>query len=114
MGNGSMQIKNYITKKGYFYIKDYDKMYGGDYWFVIEPLHGWENKRFFYVQPIINNKKIYEITGEGHFLTKKYFTQHLKELRKELESVDVIYYYFTDDSGQILYEETSPLVKKSN
>ena len=114
MGKGSIQRKNYITKAGYFCEEGYDKN-SGNYWLFIEPLHGWENKRFFYVEPLKGNKGIYEITGEGYILTEKeQATNHRQDLRKELEKVDVIYYYFTDDTGQVFREETAPLVKTKN
>ena len=108
MGSGTIRRKNYITKQGYFTVKDFDKEFGGEFWFHIEPLHGWENKRFFYVQPLEDNKDMYEITGEYYILTRKeQLTEHLKELREELEGVP-IYYYFTDDTGRVIREESSP------
>jgi len=108
MGKGSIQRKNYITKQGFFRVKDYDIRHGGTFWFVIEPLHGWENKRFFYVEPIKEKKDVYEITGEGYILTRQeQLTEHLNKLRKELEGV-VIYYYFTDETGHVIHEESSP------
>jgi len=108
MGSGTIQRKNYITKQGFFTDKDFDEIHGGIYWFHIEPLHGWENKRFFYVKPLEGSRDMYEITGEHYILTRKeQLTEHLKELREELEGVP-IYYYFTDDTGRVIREESSP------
>jgi hypothetical protein len=111
MGGGSTQRKNYITKQGFFSIKDYDKGYGGTYWFIIEPLHGCKDERFFYVKPIPGKKDIYEVSGEGYIITRKeQLTKHLAELREELEEI-IIYYYFIDDTGHVFHEEAGPIIK---
>jgi len=105
MGKGSFQQKNYRTNQGFFSLKDYDINCGGFFWFVIEPLHGWEDKRFFYVKQLPNGD--YEITGEGYVITRKErLTEHLAALRKELAGV-IIYYYFIDDAGKVVREESS-------
>jgi len=108
MGKGSFQQKTYRTNQGFFSLKDYDPNYGGVFWFVIEPLHGWEDKRFFYVKQLPNGE--YEITGEGYVITKsERLTKHLAALRKELAGV-IIYYYFIDDDGKVVREESSPAI----
>jgi len=108
VGKGSIQWKSYLSKRGYFCIKDYDIKLGGVYWFVIEPLIGCENKRFFYVKPLSGCKGKYEITGESYiYRSQEAVAIHLSELRKELRGL-AIYYSFIDDEGRIYHEKTLP------
>ena len=42
MGSGTMPVKNYRTKKGYYLAQDFDEKIGGKFYFLIEPLLGFE------------------------------------------------------------------------
>ena len=50
MGSGSMKSKSYTTKTGYYLTKDFDVKVGGEFHFLLTPLHGNNNERFFYVE----------------------------------------------------------------
>ena len=105
MGAGSTEVRDYHMKRGFFQTKDFDEKLGGTFWFVIEPFHGMENERFFYVRKLENGKYYFE--GEGYFLSRpEQLTQHLKELRAELEGV-VIHYFFIDENGTVTKKEVS-------
>ncbi|MCL2299261.1 MAG: hypothetical protein FWC27_03830, partial [Firmicutes bacterium] len=79
MGMGSVQRKTYTTKVGYFKVKDNNPIYGGDYWFVVRPLFGCDDERFFYVRPLDNGE--FEVLGEGYVISKP---RHLTEMLREL------------------------------
>jgi len=105
MGAGYTEVRNYHMKRGFYQAKDYDEKLGGTFWFVIEPFHGCEDERFFYVKKLENGK--YHFEGEGYFLSRaEDLTRHLKELRKELEGV-IMHYYFINDEGQVIKKEVS-------
>ena len=50
MGSGTMNCKSYITKRGYYLAYDYDEKVGGEFWFLLLPLYGNNDERFFYVK----------------------------------------------------------------
>lgn len=58
-----MQVKNYRTKRGYYLAHDTDEKVGGDFSFLILPLYGFDEERFFYVTKLDNGK--FEVEGEG-------------------------------------------------
>ena len=43
MGSGTMPVKHYRTKKGYYLAQDFDEKIGGKFYFLIEPLLGFGN-----------------------------------------------------------------------
>lgn len=104
MGTGSTGNRNcYKTARGFYLSGDYDERYGGKFDFLLEPLIGNENERFFYVQKTDNGK--YEVTGEGYVITSKSsLYRHLKRLKKELQG-KCIWYYHIDSSGCVLRKE---------
>lgn len=104
MGAGSIGNRNdYKTVRGFYLSGDYDERYGGKFGFLLEPLIGNENERFFYVQKTDNGK--YEVTGEGYDITSKAsLYRHLKCLKKELRG-KCIWYYHIDSSGCVLRKE---------
>ena len=105
MGAGTTQVRNYRMKNGFYKAKDFDRKLGGTFWFIIEPLHGCENERFFYVKELEDGN--YHLHGEGHVLYKpEHLADHLKELRKELEGV-IIHYFFINDEGRVIRKEVS-------
>jgi len=106
MGTGSIQRKTYTTKAGYFKVKDHNPLYGGDYWFIVRPLFGCEDERFFYVRPLDNGE--YEVLGEGYVISNpQHLTKMLRKLREELAGV-TIYYYFLDDEGRVIKKIAGP------
>ena len=105
MGAGFTEVRDYHMKRGFYQAKDSDPQSGNPVWVVIEPFHGCEGERFFYVKKLENGK--YHFEGEGHFMYRpEHLTEHLKELRKELEGV-IIHYYFINDEGQVVKTEVS-------
>ena len=62
-----MQVKNYRTKRGYYLAHDTDEKVGGDFSFLILPLYGFDEERFFYVTKLDNGK--FEVEGEGYICT---------------------------------------------
>jgi len=106
MGTGSIQRKTYTTTTGFFKVKDHNPIYGGDYWFIIRPLFGCEDERFFYVRPLENGE--FEVLGEGYVITKQqHLTEMLRELREELAGV-TIYFYFLDPEGRVIRKIADP------
>ena len=105
MGAGFTQVSNYRMKHGFYQAKDECPKSGIPLWFVIEPFHGCEGERFFYVKLLENGK--YHFEGEMHTLYRpEDLTQYLKELKAELEGV-VIHYYFIDENGAVTKKEVS-------
>ena len=110
MGTGSVQRKTYTTATGYFKVKDHNSLYGGDYWFIVRPLFGCEDERFFYVRPLDNGE--YEVLGEGYVLMKpEHLTEMLRELREELVGI-TIHYYFLDTNGKVIKKIAGPAPQK--
>jgi len=105
MGAMSTTVSNYRKKRGFYQAKDHDPQSNTPLWVVIEPFHGIEDERFFYVKELGKGK--YHFEGEGHtFYRPEHLTEHLKELREELEGV-IIHYYFVDDNYTIIKKEAS-------
>ena len=105
MGAGYTKVRDYHMKRGFYQAKDSDSQTGNPVWIVIEPFHGCEGERFFYVKELEDGK--YHFEGEMHALYRReHLTEHLKELRKELEGV-VVHYYFINDNGALIKKETS-------
>ena len=104
MGNGSTELKKYKTDRGYFLYKDYNEKLGGKYWFLIKPLQGMYDEKFFYIKTLGNGE--YELTGEGYTITSQLsLTDYLKEVQEELSDEKVIFYYFIDNEGSIIKRE---------
>ena len=105
MGAGFTEVSNYRMKRGFYQAKDGDPKTGRPLWVVIEPFNGCENEKFFYVKELENGK--YHFKGEMHtFWCREHKTEHLKELRAELEGL-VIHYYFINDDGKVIKTEIS-------
>lgn len=105
MGKGSIVKKNYKTSSGYYSASgNTEKM--GAYWFFIEPLYGWEGRRFFYVKELEDGE--YEVTGEGYFsYDAKGHRERKSDFKKERPKD--IYYYHVDESGQVMSKEKQRL-----
>jgi len=109
MGNGTVQRRSYkAPQRGYFSAKGRDVNYGGDYRFIVLPLYGVENERFFYVRELDNGE--YDVTGEGyvvpcHIRLSEYFGDDLKEL-----AGIPIWYYFLDHEGRVIKKERGGVV----
>lgn len=105
MGAGFTQVSNYHMKRGFYQAKDVDPQSGRPLWNAIKPFHSCEDERFFYVKALENGK--YHFEGEMHtFYRPEDLTQHLKELKAELEGV-TIHYFFINDEGQVVKKEVS-------
>ena len=105
MGAGYTKVSDYHMKRGFYQARDSDPKTGSPVWVVIEPFIGCDGERFFYVRKLEDGK--YHFEGEGHFLHRpEHLTQHLKELREELEGV-LIHYFFINDEGQVVKKEAS-------
>ena len=103
MGNGTAVVKNYKLKQPYYCAKDFDARFGGDFWFLIEPLRGWsDEERFFYVREMADGK--FELTGEGYIVSGKRPVERLKELREKLKNIK-IQYVFLDENGSEVRRE---------
>jgi hypothetical protein len=105
MGSGFTQVNNYHMKKGFYHAKDYEPKTNQPVWFIIEPLRGGKDERFFYVKKLNNGK--YHFEGEMHsFYRSEHCSEYMKEIGKELEGI-VIHYFFIDDKGNVIKKETS-------
>ena len=104
MGKGTIGNKpSYRTKRGYYVSSDYDERVGGKFDFLLEPLYGNEDERFFYVLRQEDGR--YAVTGEGYTITEKEsLYRHLKELRKELQG-QAIWYYHINREGTVVRKE---------
>ena len=112
MGNGSEVLDNYKLKQPYYCGKDFDEKLGGDFWFLIEPLHGWtDEERFFFVTELENGK--YEFTGEGYIVSGKRPTERLAKFREELKDTNIEYLFLGDDGEIVRRESASKYICKS-
>ena len=103
MGSGTMRCKSYITKRGYFLTYDYDEKIGGEFWFLLLPLYGNKNERFFYVKNNINGS--FNVEGECYIITnKEALRRYIADAGKELKGKPVCYYH-TDEKGEIIRKE---------
>ncbi len=109
MGNGSMQVSNYKTKRGYYLTKDYDENYGGDFHFFIRPLIGFNNEVFFYVRELPDGK--YEVTGEAYIITKPERIKTYKAGARETRKGKKLYYYHVDKDFNVLRKELDRRMK---
>lgn len=105
MGKGTIGNKSgYHTKRGYYLSHDYDERFGGEFDFLLEPLHGNDDERFFYVQKTEGGK--YEVTGEGYIITSKdSLSRHMKTLKRELHGKSIWYYHIDERSGRVIRKE---------
>ena len=104
MGSGSIGNRSgYKTVRGYYISGGCNEGFGGKFNFLLEPLIGNDDERFFYVEKTDNGK--YEVTGEGYVITSKdSLYRHLKCLKKELQG-KCIWYYHIDSAGCVLRKE---------
>lgn len=61
MGSGSMKCKSYITNTGYYLTKDFDEKVGGEFFFLLLPLYGNNNERFYFIEK--NSDGSYTVEG---------------------------------------------------
>ena len=100
---GSVIVKDYHCSSGYHCEQDYEKRFGGAFWFLIEPLYGLYDERFFYVKKLADN--CYELSGEGYIIScAKRPSNRLNKLEKDLTGVG-INYYFIDENGRVIRKE---------
>lgn len=99
---GSAIVKNYksIIKKGFYMKKDFDPKHGGDFYFLIEPLNGTQNEKFFYVKELVDGS--FEIEGEAHVVQIKDAKAYRAEAIEAAEDVTEIALYFLNEAGDII------------
>ena len=103
MGKGTMNCKDYITKCGYDLDKDYDQKVGGEFYFLLLPLLGDNNKRFFYVKDNFDGS--FTVEGECYIITNEnVLRRYITDAQKELKGKP-IWYYHIDGDRKILREE---------
>ena len=71
MGSGFMRRKSYITDTGYYLVKDFDEKVGGEFYFLLSPLYGNNNERFYYVET--NPDGSYIVEGECYYYKQRTF-----------------------------------------
>lgn len=103
MGSGTMPLKNYRTKKGYYLAQDFDEKIGGKFYFLIEPLLGFGNRAFFYVRKLPSGR--YEVEGEAYILTNyENVKRHKNDAARKIKGKK-LYYYHLDENGAIVEKE---------
>lgn len=103
MGKGTMNCKDYKTKCGYYLDKDYDEKVGGEFYFLLLPLLGNNNKRFFYVKDNFDGS--FTVEGECYIITNEnVLRRYITDAQKELKGKP-IWYYHIDGDRKILREE---------
>ena len=109
MGSGSMQVRNYRTKRGYYLTKDYDANYGGEFHFFIRPLIGFDDEVFFYVRKLPEGK--YEVTGEAYVITNPNHIRAYKAEAIKVRKRKKLYYYHVDKDFNVLRKELDEEMK---
>lgn len=105
MGSGTMRCKSYITKRGYYLVNDYDETVGGEFWFLLMPLYGNNDERFFYVKNNLNGS--FTVEGECYIITnKEALRRYITDAGKELKGKP-IWYYHIDGNGKTIKKEKS-------
>lgn len=105
MGQGTMVVKNYRTKRGYYLAHDYDKRFGGKFTFLLLPLFGTNDERFFYVTK--NKQGGFTVEGEAYVCTRSESVRsHTQCTKRELAGKS-IWYYHINENGDILKKEKS-------
>lgn len=103
MGSGFMRRKSYITDTGYYLVKDFDEKVGGEFYFLLSPLYGNNNERFYYVET--NPDGSYIVEGECYIITNK---EHLKRYKIDAEKEvknKTIWYYHIDGNRKVIRKE---------
>ena len=84
MGKGTMNCKDYITKRGYYLDKDYDEKVGGEFY---------------------NFDGSFTVEGECYIITNEnVLRRYITDAQKELKGKP-IWYYHIDGDRKILREE---------
>ena len=103
MGSGSMKSKSYTTKTGYYLTKDFDVKVGGEFHFLLTPLHGNNNERFFYVEENLDGT--YTVEGECYIITdEESLKRHKTDVKKEVKNKP-IWYYHIDKNRTVIHKE---------
>ena len=102
MGSGTMKCKSYRTTKGYYLDKDYDDRLGGEFYFLLLPLYGNDDERYFYV---IEENDGYTVEGECYIITgEEQAKKAVRDFRRELRKAP-IWYFHRDDQGRVFRKE---------
>ena len=103
MGSGSMKRKSYITNTGYYLAKDFDEKFGGDFYFLLTPLYGNNNERFFFIEE--NPDGSYTVEGECYIVTnEESLKRHKRDVKKEVSNKP-IWYYHVDENRTVIRKE---------
>lgn len=103
MGSGSMKRKSYITNTGYYLTKDFDEKVGGEFYFLLMPLYGNDNERFYFIET--NPDGSYTVEGECYIITNKEHLKRYKDEAKKTVSNKPIWYYHTDANRKVIRKE---------
>ena len=103
MGAGTMLVRSYHRKRGYYLARDSDEKLGGRFTFLLLPLFGLDGQRFFYV--IRQGNSCFEVEGECYICTNSdSLKRHLETNRQELAQQS-LWYYHLDKNGNIEKKE---------
>ncbi len=103
MGSGTMQVRDYRTKQGYYLAKDFDAKVGGEFWFLIEPLIGNGDEVFFYIRNLPNGK--FEVEGEAYIITDSDRLKSYKNDTVRTRRGKKLFYYHLNEKGEVLQKE---------
>lgn len=106
MGSGTIQNKTqYTTKKGYYISRDFNELFGGEFYFILEALHGNDDERFFYVKKMPNG--LYEVTGEFYIIpvsNEESKKRRISRIKRSLKGKP-IWYYHLDENDNVIRKE---------
>lgn len=112
MGIGTMKCKNYITKPGYYLVKDYDSKVGGEFYFLLLPLYGNDGEMFYCVKE--NADGSFTVDGEFYIITnEESLKSYLKDAKKDLAG-KTLWYYHTDGNGKTVRKERREINGRRN
>lgn len=98
MGKGSTLVKKLNPEKKYYNSRLDSEYHGEDKNFVIVPLYGWNDDRFFYV---CKTQGMIEVMGEGYVIDR---SRALKYAKQEIKDIDNLKFVVTAENGDKLSE----------
>ena len=95
---GTMQIEKLKKRAAYYYQKDYDERFGGQFIFFIVPLIGSDDNLFYYVKQCPDGKL--EISGEAHTVKPERISHYMREARESMGEKHPMYYWL-NENGEV-------------